>query len=236
MAPVVLNIYDLAPQNNWTYWCGVGIFHSGVEVHGVEYAYGGHDYDYSGIFATNPRDAPGQVIFRESIPMGETDMSQQDIHRLVQRMGNDYKGNSYHLLQRNCNHFASDFCQQLVGKEAPSWINRLAGIAVMFHCLFPPSWVPPLQTPSAVPTLGSKSKHLNSLGQGTRDWSNPPDIRLPCALHTWRVLEGSRLARGCCYRILARIGAQRAFSDMRFRPHAVRDPPPRRCRGGQLRP
>lgn len=41
MAPVVLNIYDLAPQNNWTYWCGVGIFHSGVEVYGVEYAYGG---------------------------------------------------------------------------------------------------------------------------------------------------------------------------------------------------
>ncbi|GLC36061.1 hypothetical protein PLESTB_000533500 [Pleodorina starrii] len=166
MAPVVLNIYDLAPQNNWTYWCGVGIFHSGVEVHGVEYAYGGHDYDYSGIFATNPRDAPGQVIFRESIPMGETDMSQQDIHRLVQRMGNDYKGNSYHLLQRNCNHFASDFCQQLVGKEAPSWINRLAGIAVMFHCLFPPSWVPPLQTPSAVPTLGNAAGGSSGRDEG----------------------------------------------------------------------
>lgn len=32
-------------QNHWTYWAGVGIFHSGVEVHGVEYAYGGHEYD-----------------------------------------------------------------------------------------------------------------------------------------------------------------------------------------------
>ncbi|GIL72375.1 hypothetical protein Vretimale_4154 [Volvox reticuliferus] len=154
MAPVVLNIYDLAPQNSWTYWCGVGIFHSGVEVYGVEYAYGGHDYDYSGVFATNPRDAPGQVVFRESIPMGETDLTQQEIHHLVQRMGNDYKGNNYHLLQRNCNHFASDLCRQLVGKEAPNWINRLAGIAVMLHCLIPTSWVPPLQTPSAAPVLG----------------------------------------------------------------------------------
>ena len=41
--PVYLNIYDLSDQNNWTYWCGVGIFHSGLEVYGVEYAYGGAD-------------------------------------------------------------------------------------------------------------------------------------------------------------------------------------------------
>ena len=39
--PVYLNIYDLSDQNSWTYWCGVGIFHSGLEAYGVEYAYGG---------------------------------------------------------------------------------------------------------------------------------------------------------------------------------------------------
>ena len=39
--PVVLNIYDLSPQNKYTYQCGLGIFHSGVEVYGVEYAFGG---------------------------------------------------------------------------------------------------------------------------------------------------------------------------------------------------
>ncbi|KAG2423500.1 hypothetical protein HXX76_015248 [Chlamydomonas incerta] len=83
--------------------------------------------------------------------MGETHLSQAEIHALVQRMGNDYKGTNYHLLQRNCNHFANDLCVQLVGKEAPTWVNRLAGLAVMLHCLIPPSWVPPLQTPSAAP-------------------------------------------------------------------------------------
>lgn len=31
----------LACRNDWTYWCGVGVFHSGVEVYGVEYAFGG---------------------------------------------------------------------------------------------------------------------------------------------------------------------------------------------------
>ena len=57
--PISLNVYDLVEQNSWVYWCGVGIYHSGVEVHGVEYAYGGHDEDAPGVFATAPREAPG---------------------------------------------------------------------------------------------------------------------------------------------------------------------------------
>mmetsp|Transcript_29398 Transcript_29398/g.86919 ORF Transcript_29398/g.86919 Transcript_29398/m.86919 type:complete len:88 (+) Transcript_29398:557-820(+) len=39
---VIVNVYDItADYNAWTYWCGVGVFHAGVEVYGVEYAYGG---------------------------------------------------------------------------------------------------------------------------------------------------------------------------------------------------
>lgn len=29
--PVVLNVYDLTPLNNYMYWFGLGIFHSGIE-------------------------------------------------------------------------------------------------------------------------------------------------------------------------------------------------------------
>ncbi|KAG1681599.1 hypothetical protein FOA52_014107 [Chlamydomonas sp. UWO 241] len=149
---VFLNVYDLTPEHNaWTYWCGVGVFHAGVEVYGVEYAYGGHDYDQSGVFATNPRDPPGQVVFRESIYMGDSDLTRTEVQQLVQAMGTEYKGNRYHLLQRNCNNFASDLCQHLVGKQAPYWVNRLASCAVALHCLLPETWVPPLQTPSVCP-------------------------------------------------------------------------------------
>ncbi|KAK8478840.1 hypothetical protein V6N12_075254, partial [Hibiscus sabdariffa] len=28
---VILNVYDLTPYNNYTYWVGFGIYHSGIE-------------------------------------------------------------------------------------------------------------------------------------------------------------------------------------------------------------
>ncbi|CAD7704471.1 unnamed protein product [Ostreobium quekettii] len=150
-ASVRLNVYDLSEQNYVLYWMGFGVFHTGVEVYGVEYAYGGHDYDASGIFATEPRKPPGPVEFRESIPMGDTGMEPDEVRRLVSSMGQRYRGNHYHLLQMNCNHFASDLCKELVGRRAPSWVNRLAGLAVVCHCLLPGTWVPPLNTPSKMP-------------------------------------------------------------------------------------
>eukprot|EP00210_Caulerpa_lentillifera_P006838 g6537.t1 len=148
---VYLNVYDLSEQNNVLYWCGVGIFHSGVEVYGVEYAYGGHDLELSGIFNTEPKKPPGPVEFRVSIPMGECQLSKTEVEQLTLKMGKKYKGNMYHLLQKNCNHFSNDFCKELVGKRAPNWINRLAGLAVLCHCLLPATWVPPLNTPFQMP-------------------------------------------------------------------------------------
>ncbi|KVI06573.1 protein of unknown function DUF862, eukaryotic [Cynara cardunculus var. scolymus] len=70
-APVYLNVYDLTPMNGYAYWAGFGIFHSGVEVHGVEYAFGAHDYPSSGVFEVEPRQCPG-FKFRRSILIGTT--------------------------------------------------------------------------------------------------------------------------------------------------------------------
>lgn len=65
------------------------------------------------------------VIFRESIQVGTTQLSPQRVQQVVQEMGETYKGNAYHLLQRNCNHFSNDLCQQLTGQQAPLWVSPM---------------------------------------------------------------------------------------------------------------
>jgi len=40
------------------------------------------------------------VTFRERIDIGPTNLTPQEVQDVVQEMGDTYKGNAYHLLQR----------------------------------------------------------------------------------------------------------------------------------------
>jgi hypothetical protein len=46
---------------------------------------------------------------------------------------------SYHLLRRNCNHFASALCYKLVRRRVPAYVNRLSDVALCCDCLIPKS-------------------------------------------------------------------------------------------------
>ena len=107
--PVAVNVYDLNEYNDYAYAFGVGIFHSGLEVHGREYSFGGHDYASSGIFATQPREAPPPAKFRRTEIVGYTDRRGGGGERRG-RLDRSYHGNTYHLLERNCNVFVEDLC------------------------------------------------------------------------------------------------------------------------------
>ncbi|CAN8273286.1 unnamed protein product [Cochlearia groenlandica] len=136
--PVLLNVYDLTPMNVYGYWLGIGVYHSGLEVHGVEYGYGAHEQPTSGIFEVEPKKCPG-FTFRKSILVGETEMSAKEVRIFMEELAGEFQGNKYHLITKNCNHFCNQVCLKLTQKSIPSWVNRLARLGFLCKCVLPAS-------------------------------------------------------------------------------------------------
>ncbi|KAJ8444603.1 hypothetical protein Cgig2_023666 [Carnegiea gigantea] len=135
---VVLNVYDLTPLNQYTYWFGFGIFHSGIEVHGMEYGFGAHDFPVSGVFEVEPRSCPG-FVYRCSIPLGRINVPPSEFRAFIESVASEYHGDTYHLITKNCNHFTDDITYRLTGRRIPGWVNRLARTGALCSCLLPES-------------------------------------------------------------------------------------------------
>lgn len=43
--------------------------------------------------------------------MGRTDFTPEDVRKIVDQLGKDFKGDQYHLLNKNCNHFTASLTQ-----------------------------------------------------------------------------------------------------------------------------
>ncbi|KAK1266251.1 DeSI-like protein [Acorus gramineus] len=141
--PVILNVYDLTPLNDYMYWLGFGIFHSGIEVYGQEYGFGAHDFPSSGVFEVEPKTCPG-FIYRRSISLGHIDMPPSEFHTFLENMASKYHGDTYHLLSKNCNHFTDEVSLNLTGRHIPGWVNRLAWLGTICSCLLPESFQQPV--------------------------------------------------------------------------------------------
>ncbi|CAK7336283.1 unnamed protein product [Dovyalis caffra] len=134
--PVYLNVYDLTPINGYAYWLGLGVYHSGVQVHGVEYAFGAHEFPTTGIFEGEPKQCDG-FTFRKTLLIGKTDLGPEEVRTVMEELAEVYRGNAYNLITKNCNHFCNDACVRLTGNPIPRWVNRLARIGFLCNCVLP---------------------------------------------------------------------------------------------------
>uniref|UniRef100_A0A834R1V6 Desumoylating isopeptidase 2 n=1 Tax=Sarcoptes scabiei TaxID=52283 RepID=A0A834R1V6_SARSC len=166
---VYLNVYDMASINQYSSSLGIGIYHTGVEVYDSEYAYGGHPFDFSGIFEIEPKDVISlgeeNFKFKKSILIGHTDFNRDDVRQIVKEMGKEFKGDKYHLLHKNCNHFSDHFLKYLCGKNLPPWINRLAYLSTCVPFLercIPKEFLIPIALENSIDTVENEETNGQS--------------------------------------------------------------------------
>ena len=123
---------------------GTGAYHVGLEINGIEYAYGANTTKgLTGIFTCAPKKSPGYQ-FRTTIDFGDrmvlrtssdAEFMEDDIvdgRQIVREMmnKNEYLGTEYDLLRKNCCVFAYDVCIRLGinEEEIPSWFHNLAAV------------------------------------------------------------------------------------------------------------
>lgn len=129
---VILNVYKLGDANDpqtaklqMLSNIGLGLYHSGIEINGIEYAYGGDpNSHYTGVFSTAPGTVNGATYYQSYVLGTVSDMKK--VNTVIAEIKSDFIANQYSLVSKNCNHFAEEFSMRLVSKRLPSYVNRLA--------------------------------------------------------------------------------------------------------------
>jgi hypothetical protein len=131
--PVSLLLYDLSPANDYLWAIGCGLHHSGVEISGVEYSFASG----AGIFESTTPTIVNGAKFRTRIDLGSFDGGSAQLKQVLHELRDSFAGDSYHLIRRNCNHFASALVWRLLHRKIPSYVNRVSELALCVSCLLP---------------------------------------------------------------------------------------------------
>eukprot|EP00744_Colponema_vietnamica_P004109 GILI01006187.1.p1 GENE.GILI01006187.1~~GILI01006187.1.p1 ORF type:complete len:405 (+),score=76.77 GILI01006187.1:83-1297(+) len=150
---VYLNVYNLLNANKESASglsaealniVGMGIHHSGVEVFGDEWSFGGdstgrNDPQTDGVFSVVPRTACG--FFKEQIDLGlaPPNFNEERFYAILDQLRPKWRACSYHILEHNCNFFAATLVKAIdegfppgtpdtekLSSKVPSWVNRAA--------------------------------------------------------------------------------------------------------------
>lgn len=108
---VRLHVYDLEIFDMDLKWIsvlsGVPLYHLGIEVFGLEFFYG-----VEGILCVTPGTYDRQRR-RQIIPIGYTDFEGLGVLRMVRQMEQEWSGDEYRVVGKNCQTFALEFARRL---------------------------------------------------------------------------------------------------------------------------
>lgn len=173
--PIFLNIYTLqthtqpttSDDSNATITCnnntalatfmasvmtpmGFGAYHTSIDVNTYSYTFSARSGIVKSSLSKKDSQLPPNCFFKETILLGHcTYFEKEDIPGVVNRLRQFFTENStYHIVNRNCNHFTEVFATALILAERfadvhfkgsldsyPSYVNRLAktGTIVINH-------------------------------------------------------------------------------------------------------
>jgi len=95
-----------------------GIWHSSLEVFGLEYFFGGGICQMPP--GTTPYGTPVQIF-----EMGTTIKTQREFETFLGSINHRFGLGTYHLLNHNCNNFTDEACHYLIGQGIPAHITGL---------------------------------------------------------------------------------------------------------------
>lgn len=124
-SPVEVVVYDLQPNSTVAKKVGLGVYHTGVVVYDYEFSFGGSrnlkkDSGRSGIWATRSLYTTSAIVKKRFV-VGVTYTTVKEIQAKLKEWGKATEGgwrvDDYHLLAKNCNHFAEAFLMWLAEKS-----------------------------------------------------------------------------------------------------------------------
>lgn len=89
-----------------------------LQVYGEDEWSFGYCEEGSGVFSC-PYGRNPMYTYRESIILGETDLTKSKVNQLLRELSLEWPGDCYDLLSKNCNHFCDEFCERLGVPKLP---------------------------------------------------------------------------------------------------------------------
>ncbi|GFH27433.1 predicted protein, partial [Haematococcus lacustris] len=127
---VWLNVYDVTATGNENVSAMVvkinnlgrdlglgGVFHGAVQIDQFEWSFGFCEQG-TGVYVVEARKNP-IYHYRESVDLGYSPLSKQQIKQLLRQMKQQWPGASYELLSRNCCHFCEALAEGLGVRPLP---------------------------------------------------------------------------------------------------------------------